>query len=435
MSNWWTEAQLPSPVRSDSHEWVFQWAQQALAIQAMKNGGPAPIRVGAAGNIVDADVHEKLNALLKEVDASKVEESFYVWDDDFEEVYVWATGAAFVTTTDENVQLGVNLVTTDADFAEKVRAFLHTHILRRATSNRGRVYVLVNTPEGVRPSPLGFAAVPLELENYEESIQGQIQKMVLDHATPFPDGRLTILEGPPGCGKTFLIRSLVHEVPRASFIFVPPAMIPHIGDPSLVTGLLSMRSEESEDNYQGPTVLICEDADSILTQRMADNMPGISSVLNLTSGLLGDLIDVRVIATTNAQRSDIEPALMRNGRLAQYIQVPPVSRSQADLIVERLVGHKTPIDWPAAKIPSRNRRTSGSIGFSSNEEYESLASKVLLADIFKVARSQGWKPTKAVAKLSATKIRSSRPRPYKEEEGAAFYGSNANKAETVDELA
>jgi energy-coupling factor transporter ATP-binding protein EcfA2 len=416
MSNpesWWAKAQQPSAVRSDNHEWIFQWAQQALAVRALQEGKLAPLRVGGAGPVADEEAYPKLTALLKAQGATLVEESFYVWDDDFEEVYVWDEGAAFITSADDSVQLGINLVTTNCEFAETIRQFMHENLLRKSRTNQGKVYILVQTESGVRPSPLGFAAVPLDVENYDPQIQEAIKQAVSDLQTPFPDGRLTILEGPPGCGKTFLIRSLVHEIPAAKFVFVPPAMVPQLGDPSLVSALLSLNENEPvEDDslYVGPTVLICEDADSILTARAADNMPAISSVLNLTSGLLGDVIDIRIVATTNAPKTDIEPALLRSGRLAQYIQVPPVKRDHADAILKKLVpdapdGHV----WPAAKVPKFGRR--GSVGFMTDESTE-LKDQVLLADVFKFAKSLGWKPKKVRAKVDAARVVPRRPRPY-----------------------
>lgn len=415
---WWTRAQQPSAVRSDNHEWIYQWAQQALAVRALEAGQKAPLRVGAAGPVVHNEVYQQFSELMKSRGASIVEESFYVWDDDFEEVYVWENGAAFVTAADEGVQFGVNVVTTDYEFAESMRLFLHKNIYRHQRTNQGKVYILVQTDSGVRPSPLGFAAVPLDIDNYDPSIQDAVLKAVSDLQTPFPDGRLTILEGPPGCGKTFLIRSLVHEIPGAKFIFVPPAMVPNLGDPSLVSALLSLNEDshnraEPDDLYNGPTVLICEDADSILTTRAADNMPAISSVLNLTSGLLGDVIDIRVVATTNAPRSDIEPALLRSGRLAQYIQVPPIPREQATFVLRKLLNNsESDVDWPSAKIPKFGRR--GSVGFMS-EETQEVKGKVLLADVYKAAKASGWKPTKVKAKVASAKITPRRPRPYVED--------------------
>jgi len=409
-SNWWHTPNTPAPSRSDINEWIYQWALQALTLKALKEGGPPPLRVGALGPVSDPDVYLKLVALLDAHKAVVAEESLYVWDDDFEEVRAWDTGAAFIATTDNGTRLGVNAVTTDPEFLEEIRAFLHTNILKKAPTHQGKVYVLTQGPDGISPSSLGFAAVPLELDNYEPSIQPLISQAVLDLATQWPDGRLTILEGPPGCGKTFLIRSLVHAVPKAKFIFVPPALVPSLGDPSLASALLSLRDhDDSEDRvYHGPTILICEDADSILVTRAIDNMPAISSVLNLTSGLLGDVIDMRVIATTNAPRTKIEPALLRNGRLAHYIQVAPLSQSQASSVLDRLLGEKQVVDsWPHAQVPKH----SGGMGFSTDSVQE-LPDKVLLADVFKEAKKRGWRPDRGSRTSDLHKVVVRRPRSY-----------------------
>jgi SpoVK/Ycf46/Vps4 family AAA+-type ATPase len=132
-------------------------------------------------------------------------------------------------------------------------------------------------------------------------------------------------------------------------------------------------------------------------------------------------MDIRVIATTNAPKQDIEPALLRNGRLAQYIQVVPVLQDHATTILHRLLDRTdlTP-NWPAAKVPNfgRNRR-GGAVGFASEDTIE-VKGKVLLADIFKIAKGEGWKPKKVKAKVDVTKVIPRRPRPYKDEDGAQF---------------
>ncbi len=49
-------------------------------------------------------------------------------------------------------------------------------------------------------------------------------------------------------------------------------------------------------------MLIVEDADECLVQRGSDNMSTIASVLNISDGILGSILDVRVLATTNAEK-------------------------------------------------------------------------------------------------------------------------------------
>ena len=228
------------------------------------------------------------------------------------------------------------------------------------------------------------------------------------------DGRLTILEGPPGCGKTFLIRSLIHEVPNSRFVFVPPSLVASLGDPSMTSVLLELSNQNDED--AGPTVLICEDADAILTKRGGDNMHSTSAVLNFTDGITGDVVDIRIVATTNASRTDIEEALLRPGRLAHYLQVGPLSKEYATKrLQDILADDKATHDWPAAKVPGKKNK--GTLGFDDTVD-EELKDKVLLADVFKEAKNRGWKPVnKKSSKFSALRIKTRRPRRYADDKG------------------
>ena len=195
---------------------------------------------------------------------------------------------------------------------------------------------------------------------YNKKSQEEIITLVDDLKDPFPRGRLSIIEGPPGTGKTFLLRSIISKVPKADVVFIPPHLVPLLGDPPFVPILTSL-SEESN----GPTVLICEDADSILVTRNDNNMEAISSLLNLTSGILGDLTDVRVIATTNAESTEFDSALTRPGRLSSHIRIDPLFPDEARTALEALLGKR--------------------VDFNPKEQTS-------LASVYREARKHGWRP-------------------------------------------
>jgi SpoVK/Ycf46/Vps4 family AAA+-type ATPase len=84
--------------------------------------------------------------------------------------------------------------------------------------------------------------------------------------------------------------------------------------------------------------LVIEDADSCLSSRDTDNISAISSILNLSDGIIGNCLDLRIIATTNQESQDIDSALLRTGRLSSHIEVNLLDSEQAREIYGKLGG-------------------------------------------------------------------------------------------------
>lgn len=95
-------------------------------------------------------------------------------------------------------------------------------------------------------------------------------------------------------------------------------------------------------------IILLEDADTLLVPRQADNMSDIQTVLNLSDGLLGEALDIRLIATTNAKRVDMDPALKRDGRLCCHIEVPDLSAEHANRVYSRLTQKEGPYKGPTS---------------------------------------------------------------------------------------
>jgi len=123
------------------------------------------------------------------------------------------------------------------------------------------------------------------------------------------------------------------EVNNAHFVIIPSNMIQSIIDPSLVNVLLDVTSD-----HIVPKVLIIEDADECLTTRGADNISAISALLNLSDGILGHLLNLRIVVTTNRSVKDIDKAVMRPGRLCKRIEIGHLNNEQALKVYKRLTG-------------------------------------------------------------------------------------------------
>ena len=137
---------------------------------------------------------------------------------------------------------------------------------------------------------------------------------------------LSILDGPPGTGKSSCIRHLMGKLKSTHrFYFVPPGAIDVVSNSSFV----SFWSRQQQHHKGKQFVLILEDAEAALMRRAADNHSLVSSLLNVTDGLLGDFLRLQVICTINCKYQDIDPALRRPGRLVAHRHFPRLSYSRA----------------------------------------------------------------------------------------------------------
>lgn len=122
---------------------------------------------------------------------------------------------------------------------------------------------------------------------------------------------LTVLTGAPGTGKTTLIRSLAQWLSASHmFYFMPAARFVGIESGEIV----NFWADENRHSKLRK-ILILEDAESVLQRRAEDNREKVASLLNLTDGMMGDALGLHVVCTLNCELSDLDPALLRPGRL------------------------------------------------------------------------------------------------------------------------
>jgi hypothetical protein len=214
--------------------------------------------------------------------------------------------------------------------------------------------------------PIGW---PVELDNYDPAIHTFYEKVREDISSRTPPGRLVLLDGPPGTGKTFILRGLVHDLAKkAEFIYLPASLAGTLDGPSMIS-LLDRDEPITDDDVVVPKIFIIEDADECLISRGSDNMSSIRNLLNYCDGFLGALLDVRIIATTNSGhigRTDkIDKALMRPGRLLAHATVGSLSPEQAEKRLQQL-------------CPGKSFHIPGPMS---------------LAELYALARERGWKPT------------------------------------------
>lgn len=118
---------------------------------------------------------------------------------------------------------------------------------------------------------------------------------------------MIILHGKPGTGKTTLIRKLIWDNKDVKFYFLNRNILQHITDTSFISFLIEIKN----------SVIVFEDCEDIVQSRESGNSI-LSTILNLSDGILGDTLGFKFIFTFNSDTVDVDRALLRKGR-TKYI--------------------------------------------------------------------------------------------------------------------
>jgi hypothetical protein len=189
----------------------------------------------------------------------------------------------------------------------------------------------------------------------------EASKWAVDFVSGLNETGISILCGEAGTGKTSFLRhvmSVLCETHR--FYFVP---VDNFG--LLTSGSLTdFWKGEQREHPDAAKVLVLEDAETLLRERDEEGSP-VSTILNLTDGLMTQFIKLHLVATLNCKRSALDKALLRPGRLRFFRDFPRLTHAQAMQIAQhyglKLAKHS---DYSLAEIFASEKfseRTSGAV--------------------------------------------------------------------------
>ncbi|MCA2213626.1 AAA family ATPase [Jidongwangia harbinensis] len=205
-------------------------------------------------------------------------------------------------------------------------------------------------PTSMSESTLEVAAVTLDdVGDMAETKQTLTESVLWPLTYPDTFARLgvspprgVLLYGPPGCGKTFLVKAMA-GTGRANVLSVKGAELlsKWVGDSERAVRELFRRAREA-----APTLVFLDEVDALAPTRGQATDGGTTDrvVAALLTELDGveDLRNVVVIGATN--RPDlIDPALLRPGRLERLVYVPPPD-AQARAAILRSSAKAVPLD-------------------------------------------------------------------------------------------
>lgn len=133
-----------------------------------------------------------------------------------------------------------------------------------------------------------------------------------------------LFHGKPGTGKTTYIRYISSLIDKR-MIFVPQELAYQIASPNFLSLLMDYPN----------SVLILEDAENIIKDRIGNDNSPVASILNISDGLLSDCLNLQMICTFNTDLGKIDKALLRKGRIITKYEFKDLDFNKANKLAEK----------------------------------------------------------------------------------------------------
>ena len=197
----------------------------------------------------------------------------------------------------------LDLTYTNSFNLSEFETLINKYITKEVEDNRAKVNFITIGEEGIGSiSKVLPKIINIDIENSYES-NFDINKL-FDLIEAEKSG-LIILSGIPGSGKSTLIKYMAQEIKTRPFYYMSLDSLNILSSPRFTNFCL---------NHLINSVLVLEDCEKLLLSRNINMGSGISTILNITDGIIGDLLNIKIITTLNTS-DKIDSALLRKGRL------------------------------------------------------------------------------------------------------------------------
>ena len=187
-------------------------------------------------------------------------------------------------------------------------------------------YMITNSDSGLFLKRMSFEHSSYELnEIYNDDV---IEKLTdVENFIKNEKNGLMLMTGPPGGGKSNLIKELIIKYKEYKFIYLSLKLVNSIES----TVFIDLFANHPD------SIVILEDCESLVTSRELGNS-NISTLLNISDGLLSSSIRLKFILTMNYMTTTIalDDAIIRPGRLRVSIFFNELSISKTNLLFKKI---------------------------------------------------------------------------------------------------
>jgi hypothetical protein len=204
-----------------------------------------------------------------------------------------------------------------------------THWLDSKQSNiihKNKVSLVVRTMDGYGTERFELPKYDLDIQtNYGEEFV-PIHNKIIDKLSTNDGKGLVLLHGTPGTGKTHYLKYIASQISNKQILFIPPFLADFLTSPDMIPFLIRNKN----------SILFIEDAEKVITDRSETSSVGVANILNLTDGILSDILNIQIVATFNMDKRKIDPALLRKGRLIAEHEFKALSVEMSNELLKKL---------------------------------------------------------------------------------------------------
>ncbi len=208
-------------------------------------------------------------------------------------------------------------------------------VKKRARRKPAEINLIVRNRSGeLTLKAMEIKRLQLDIGLFYENNFAEVHQTISKRLSQKADKGIVLLHGLPGTGKTTYLRYLVSKL-KKKVLFLSPNAAANLMDPGLIEILINNPN----------SVLVIEDAETIIMDRKITNDSSVSNLLNISDGLMSDFLNVQLICTFNSSLTLVDSALMRKGRLIARYEFGKLDVQKAQALSNHL-GFNTIINLP-----------------------------------------------------------------------------------------